>query len=99
MSHKDRLERNAESKITAEHDGEIWDQAELELLLTWDRTDGELDVMAEILGRTREACRERFYKEQRQPVKTVTVKKTTTTETTTNFYANWDPEDVSPWYK
>lgn len=91
-----RLAANAASKEFAEHDGEIWEQAEVELLLTWDGTEDELTEMGLILGRTREACRQKFYQEQRRPIKTVTRVRTETT--VTNYYSNWDPEDRSPWY-
>jgi hypothetical protein len=91
-----RLDKNAASKNRADHDGELWDNAEIELLLTWDRTEDELDTMAEILGRTREACRQRYDVEVRQPMKTFRTK--TTTETVTNYYSNWDPSDRSEWF-
>jgi hypothetical protein len=92
-----RLAANAASKDFAEHDGEIWGQDEVDLLLTWDGTDDELDEMAMLLGRTREACRQKFHLSKRQPTKTVTTE--TVTTTVTNYYSNWDPADVSPWYK
>lgn len=56
-----RQRANDESKAGADNDRLEWDRAEDELLQTWDRTEPELDVMAEILGRTREACRQRYY--------------------------------------
>jgi hypothetical protein len=95
-----RLAANAASKDFAENDGERWAQDEVDLLMTWDRSDEELTEMALILGRTREACRERYYLEKRKeatPTKTVT--RTRTETVVTNYYANWDPEDVSPWYR
>lgn len=92
-----RLAANAASKDFAENDGLPWGQDEVELLLTWDGSDDELTEMGLVLGRTREACREKFYLSRRQPTKTVT--RTRTETTVTNYYANWDPADVSPWYK
>lgn len=61
-----RLARNAESKASAENDGQPWCQDELDWLQTWDRTEAELADLAEILGRTLEACREQFYLRRRQ---------------------------------
>jgi len=92
-----RLAANAASKDFAENDGLPWGQDEIDLLLTWDRSDDELTEMAMILGRTREACRQRFYAELRGEV-TITERTTVTERTVTYRYSNWDPEDVSPWY-
>jgi hypothetical protein len=94
-----RLAANAASKDFAEHDGDLWGQDEVDLLLTWDGTDDELDEMAMLLGRTREACRQKFHLSKRQPQVTVTRTVNTTEKTVTNYYSNWDPADVSPWYK
>ena len=51
---------NAESKLTAEHDGEVWEAYEVELL---EEGWGEETVVeiAELLGRTIEACRQKHY--------------------------------------
>lgn len=96
---RDRLARNADSKADANHDREIWSNDEIDLLMTWDRTDDELTEMGLILGRTREACRERYYCTLRNGRGEVTrTRTTTTTDTTTVRYGNWDPADVSPWY-
>ena len=95
MSNHERLARNTESKAQADHDGELWSADEVALLLTWDRSDAELTVMGEVLGRTREACRERFYLELRRPVKTVT----RTTKTVTYYYSNWGTDETSEWYR
>jgi len=65
-SSRDRLERNAESRAGAVHNAEPWTEGETELLIgLWDRREDSLDIVAEALGRTREACRERFYKVMR----------------------------------
>ena len=89
--HTERLARNDESRNRATHHREEWDGDEIALLLTWDQTAEELVVMAELLGRTIEACRQRFYQTLRGEVTSVTVKKTvcTTTEVTVSI----QPED------
>jgi hypothetical protein len=79
MRDSERLRRNAESKETAEHDGEPWSSEELEQLIGyWDGTEETLAEIAELLGRTIEACRQRFYETQRIGYR-VTVVETTTT--------------------
>lgn len=98
MSQERRLAKNRESKDAAVHDRELWTADEVALLLTWDRTDAELTVMGEVLGRTREACRERYYLELRRPTKTVTRKVETTETTITYYYGNWNPDDRSEWF-
>lgn len=76
----DRLRRNAESKLHAEHDGEPWGGEELDWLASWDGTETDLAETAELLGRTIEACREQYYQRRRRGWTTVT---TVTTVTTT----------------
>jgi hypothetical protein len=61
----DRLKKNDESRQGANHHREPWSADEVAFLLEWDGTEEELSVVAECLGRTREACRERFYRTKR----------------------------------
>jgi hypothetical protein len=55
-----RLARNAESKKAAEHDGQPWSAEEMDILMLCVRDEDFVDA-AEMLGRTIEACRQRFY--------------------------------------
>lgn len=72
-SHEERLRRNSASKRHAEHDGEPWSQDELDQLFGfWDGTEDTLTEIAELLGRTIEACRERYYKARRGHVRVET---------------------------
>lgn len=55
-----RREANEASKITAEAHGEIWEAHEVELLEEgWG--DSTVPEIAELLGRTIEACRQKHY--------------------------------------
>lgn len=98
----ERKRRNDRSSTRADHFRENWDEAEVELLLTWDRTESELTEMAEILGRTREACRDRYYStiraRQTGPVQIFT---RTTTTTERWDYGRWsDGDEYSQgWYR
>ena len=85
---EERLRRNAESKAQAVNDGETWSQEDLEWLQSWDGTEAYLAELAEMLGRTIEACREQFYVRRRAGTWTVV---TTTTVTTTTFIAEVCP--------
>lgn len=86
-----RAAKNAESKATAEHDGEIWSVDELDVLLLWDGSDAELSELAELLGRTREACRQRFHITKNNVTRVTTT--TTVTRTTTTEYRGWKEGD------
>lgn len=51
---------NDESRTKAEHHQEVWSEEEIALLVEcWN--DAPLEEIAEALGRTVEACRQRFY--------------------------------------
>jgi hypothetical protein len=63
--HEKRLQKNDESLNKATHHREAWSADEIAFLMDWDQSDDELSIIAECLGRTREACRERFYKVRR----------------------------------
>lgn len=82
MARADRLRRNAESKVHAHKDGDTWTDEDLEWLQSWDGSEAELAELAELLGRTIEACREQFYVRRRRGVQVTTTVTTTTTTTT-----------------
>ena len=92
--HKGRLARHAASKAKAENDGQPWGSDELDVLRMWDGSEAELAAVAELLGRTIEACRERFYKDRRG----YQVTRTTTTVTrTTEVYRGWTVDMGDGW--
>lgn len=69
----ERAARNDESRTTADHHAEPWSGDEDDFLKAeWDNTDATLAVIAELLGRTIEACRQRYYIVQRGHVRTET---------------------------
>lgn len=59
--YEERQARNDESRNRAEHHAEPWTSEELEFLLLWEGSEEDLAVIAELLGRTIEAARQRFY--------------------------------------
>lgn len=99
MSHEERLARNAKSKAAADHDGEEWSSDEIDfLLIEFSQalgTPADEAVVAECLGRTIEACRQRFYDVKAGRARHVIVKHQTTTSTTTVTYRGLhdDPDD------
>jgi hypothetical protein len=96
VSRSDRLSRNAASKAKAEHDGEPWSNEELDWLRSWDGSAEYLEELAELLGRTIEACREQFYKDRRRG-QTTRVTVTETTTRTVTVYRGWKEEDGDGW--
>lgn len=56
-----RAAANDESRNHAAHHGEPWTSDEIEWVMAWDRTEDMLVEIAELLGRTIEACRQKFY--------------------------------------
>ena len=104
MSDADRLALNAETVANATHHREPWSTDEIEFLFEfWPDAVGDSSEereVAEALGRTIEACRQRFYEARRNRGRIVNTKVTTTTTTTTttktfNAYigAGDDPDD------
>lgn len=89
----DRLQRNAASKRLADHDGEPWSDDELEWLRSWDGDPAYLVELAELLGRTIEACRERYHVDRRGVVRVTR----TTTVTTETVYRGWKEGDGDGW--
>ena len=62
MTEEDRKQRNDLSRNAAKHHGEPWTSEETEILAElWDRTEESLEEIAALLGRTVEACRQKFY--------------------------------------
>lgn len=95
-----RRKLNDESKTHAENDRQIWGADEIAVLMDWDRSDDELDALAELLGRTREACRERYYQVLRgggQVSETIRVTHTNTTEYHVSRWA--DADEWGDWYR
>lgn len=92
MKLSERLRRNAESKLQADHDGHPWTDEELAWLASWDGTEPYLAELAELLGRTIEACREAFYKRRRTGTwhQVIDVRVTTT-------YSGWTEADGDGW--
>lgn len=87
-----RKQRNAESKAKAENDRQPWSSEELEILREWTGPEAELADIAELLSRTIEACRERFYKSRQNGWSTATV-----TRTTTTAYRGWTEDRGDGW--
>lgn len=103
MDNMERLRRNAESKAMAEHDREPWSAEDIDFLLTFfDEAKGdpaEEREVAEALGRTIEACRQRFYdvRSGRRPSFTVRRTVTETSTTTTEYIGHHDDPDDQWW--
>lgn len=65
-----RQKRNDESRQGAEKFKEPWTAEDIETLVTlWD--PAELETLAEMLGRTVEAVRQRYYETQNKPAPVV----------------------------
>lgn len=61
VRNQDRLDLNDLSRNTASRHRDPWSDDDLEWLMIWDHTEGMLIEIAEMLGRTIEACRQRYY--------------------------------------
>lgn len=60
--YEQRHEANEQSRTRAEHHQELWEAYEVELLEEgWADDEATLDEIAELLGRTIEACRQKHY--------------------------------------
>lgn len=94
--HHERLRRNDESRARAKKHRELWSQDEIDVLMLWDRSDSELTAVAEMLERTREACRERYYLIRRGAIQ-FSERTMTTTTTTTVEYRGWKEGDGDGW--
>lgn len=83
--YRERCEYNDRSRNHAEHFAEPWMQDELEFLLNeFADAKGDRDlelVVAECLGRTIEACRQRYYVALNGKNDGVTIRVTSTTTT------------------
>jgi hypothetical protein len=91
-----RQEANDASRNRANHHRQEWSELEDGVVLLWDGHDAGLDDVAELLSRTREACRQRYYQLKNGRAVTHTVTRTTTTVTTTTT-AGWSAEDLEEW--
>lgn len=102
-----RRPRNVESRDQATNHNQAWEPWQLDLLLDWNGDDDELTALAELLGRTREACRERYYHARRTAVgavepprhSTTVVQSVTTATTTVYHYDRWPEDERSEWYR
>lgn len=107
MHYVERLKRNEESKAFAQHDREPWTRDEIEFLLSEfpdckGKPDDEM-ALAELMGRTIEACRQRYYDTVagRKPGGASLVKRettTTTTTTTTETFRGLHDDDEDRWW-
>lgn len=61
MYNDQRRQANEESRNHAGHHTEPWLGWEEELLALWEGGEGDLADLADLLGRTIEACRQHFY--------------------------------------
>lgn len=62
QDYAERQRANDESRIRAEHHATIWEAHEIELLEEgWEVDETTLPEIAELLGRTIEACRQKHY--------------------------------------
>jgi hypothetical protein len=61
MYDETRKARNDESRAAAEHYAQPWLGWQEELLSEWKGGEGDLADLAELLGRTIEACRQHYY--------------------------------------
>jgi hypothetical protein len=93
--HGGRHDQNEDTRPVAARCGSPWEDHEIEILLMWDRTHSSLNLIAEMLERTREACQNMYYRLTREQRGHVTVTRTTVT---TYHYGNWAAEDRSEWY-
>jgi hypothetical protein len=59
--YEERKTRNEESRNKAGHHTEPWLGWEEEVLALWEGGEGDLADLAEMLGRTIEACRQHYY--------------------------------------
>ena len=97
--YEERKAVNEASRNRAKHHAEPWLGYEDELLLAWDGSEDELIDLSEMLGRTIEACRQRFYVVRRNPGRRVVEHRETTTTTTTSSRVVWEDDDEWPdWY-
>lgn len=99
MKHLRRDKSNDKSRNTAVHHGEPWTADEVELLMEcW----GDLPEheVAEALGRTIEACRQRWYEIKwgtKGCVQSKVTMTTTTTTTTSRYIGAMDDADDCWW--
>lgn len=103
-THEGRLSRNAESKAMAENDREPWSEDDVVFLMEFFSdargNPREEREVAEALGRTIEACRQRFYdtRSGRKKCGGMMRRTTTTTTTYTTEYIGAHDEDDDCWW-
>lgn len=92
-----RLRRNDESRNRANHHAEPWTGDELDMLFSeWGHSP--IEDIADVLGRTIEACRQRYYETRQGKARTVTTKTVReTTVTHTHYIGAADDDDDCFW--
>lgn len=81
-----RRSANEDSLVTAEHHREVWEEYEIELLMeAWSEDETTLPEIAETLGRTIEACRQRYYEVRSGKIRGYRTKQAKSTKN-----ARWD---------
>jgi hypothetical protein len=101
-----RRSANDDTKSQAINDGESWATWEQELLLEWSHDEDELTLLATMLGRTREACRIKYYDVRRRGMtdcrrsspRAVRVVRRRSGTVATYLYDNWPADERSEWY-
>lgn len=92
----ERQHANDESREVATRNRESWEDFEIGILLEWDRSESGLDEVAELLERTREACRQRFYDVLGGRVSSTGSIRVTVTTTTTRTTRQVETYEVCP---
>lgn len=94
----ERSRKNDMSRNVAKAHREQWLSDDDEALVTlWDGTEETLTDLAEMLGRTREACRQRYYTLASGRVTTTTTTTTRTRTTTTTTTTTSRPAPRPKW--
>lgn len=89
----ERLRDNDRSRNKANNHMESWSKDDLDFLMSFWKSEPECEV-AEALGRTIEACRQRYYEVRWGcPMRRRTTTTSTTTTTTEYIGVHDDPED------
>ena len=99
--HENRLDLNNKSRNKASHFHEEWSHDEVDFLMVeFAQAIGDADqeaLVAEILGRTIEGCRQRFYEVRSGKKPRGTLKVTSTTATTIEYIGALDDDEDRWW--
>lgn len=86
QNYETRREANEASLVGATHHREVWESFEIELLEEgWADDESTLSEIAELLGRTIEACRQKHYE-----IKQGKVRATRTKQAKSQRNSQWD---------